>query len=134
MEHSAAETDGWLSVKAWPALIHSQQAILAATEFVILRNKTVKANGDMGPISRKMRELETYIGPLVEESEKWTLGGSLTTQVDTEEHILARSLKAMARIKLNRYVEPTFPAPMHVFKSDASTQRSDQDTQVLCLL
>ncbi len=65
-------------------------------------NKAIASHSDMNPIYEKMKELESYIGPLVEEAETWTLGGPLAPLVDSTEEVLSRSLKAMARIKLNR--------------------------------
>ncbi len=56
----------------------------------------------MKPIYEKMKRLEDFIGPLVEQAETWTFDGPLDQPVDATERVLARSLKAMARIKLNR--------------------------------
>lgn len=65
-------------------------------------NKALASHADMNPIYEKMKELECYIGPLVEKAETWTLSGPLAPLVDSGEEVLSRSLKAMARIKLNR--------------------------------
>lgn len=84
--------------------MQSQRAILAATQFVIELNKAIKENADMAPIHRKMTELENSIEPLLARSEPWLLPATTTSPLDPAETVLARSLRCMATIKLNRYV------------------------------
>ena len=82
----------------------SQQAILAATEFVIDLNKAVASEADMTPSYQRMMELETFLEPLITESEQWVLNCPMTQPVDNDEAVVAHSLRCMARIKLNRLV------------------------------
>ncbi|OAA67086.1 c6 zinc finger domain containing protein [Niveomyces insectorum RCEF 264] len=87
--------------EAWPLFIEAQQCILASTQFVIEQNKVFAVQGNMDPIYKKMMQLEDRIGPLVEKSESWVPTGDLAPPVDSTENCLVRSLRSMARIKLN---------------------------------
>ncbi|CAK7210566.1 hypothetical protein SCUCBS95973_000829 [Sporothrix curviconia] len=87
--------------EAWPVFIESQQAILASTQFVIELNKVLATQGDMEPMYRKMIDLENRIAPMVERADMWTFSGNLAPVVDPAETCLVRSLRNMARIKLN---------------------------------
>lgn len=82
--------------------IQAQQAILGATEFVIELNKAVESNADMSHIYKRMKDLELFLEPLTSASERWTLTSTTTSPVDQSEEVVARSLRCMARIKLNR--------------------------------
>jgi hypothetical protein len=62
----------------------------------------------MNRIYNRMQELEIFLEPLVTETEAWVLGSTTTSPVDPGEAVLARSLRCMARIKLNRFNYP-FP-------------------------
>ncbi|KJR88355.1 Fungal Zn binuclear cluster domain containing protein [Sporothrix schenckii 1099-18] len=87
--------------EAWPVFIESQQAILAATQFVIQMNKALATQGDMEPIYKKMTDLESRIAPMVERSESWAFSGCLAPVVEPAETCLIRTLRSMARIKIN---------------------------------
>lgn len=83
--------------------MRSQQAILAATQFVIDFNKVRKAEADMTRIYNRMQELEGLLEPLITQSESWSSNYSLTQPVDPSEAVVANALRCMSRIKLNRY-------------------------------
>lgn len=87
--------------QAWPAFVRSQQAILAATQFVIDFNKTRKAGTDMTRIYHRMQELEVLLEPLITQSESWPSNYLSTQPVDRSEAVLANALRCMSRIKLN---------------------------------
>ncbi|KAI0539283.1 hypothetical protein GGR58DRAFT_524825 [Xylaria digitata] len=87
--------------EAWPAFVRSQQAILAATQFVIDFNKIRKAGTDMSRIYNRMQELERLLEPLIVQSESWPSDDSLVQPVDPTEAVLANALRCMSRIKLN---------------------------------
>ncbi|KAI0013062.1 hypothetical protein F4779DRAFT_625501 [Xylariaceae sp. FL0662B] len=87
--------------EAWPLFIQAQQAILAATQFVIEFNKARKTQSDMGRIFNRMRELESRLEPLITKSETWVLNCPLTQVVERTEVILSQTLRCIARIKLN---------------------------------
>ncbi|TRX97796.1 hypothetical protein FHL15_001551 [Xylaria flabelliformis] len=78
-----------------------QQAILAATQFVIDFNKVRKAEADMTRIYARMQELEGLLEPLIIQSESWSSNYSLTQPVDRSEAVVANALRCMSRIKLN---------------------------------
>lgn len=59
----------------------------------------------MNPIYEKMKELEAYLEPLLTQSESWLLLSTTTSPVNYTEEVVARSLRSMARIKLNRCVQ-----------------------------
>ncbi|CAJ2512439.1 Uu.00g054540.m01.CDS01 [Anthostomella pinea] len=87
--------------EAWPLFVQAQQAILAATQFVIEFNRARKGQIDMGRIFNRMRELERLLEPLITKSESYTSSCSLTQPMDKSEATLAHSLRCMSRIKLN---------------------------------
>lgn len=91
--------------KAFSLYIQAQQAILSATQFVIELNAAVQANSDMGHIYDRMRELELFLGPICDRSDTWILPSTTSSPVDTTEVVVARSLRSMARIKVNRSVK-----------------------------
>ncbi|KAI2636095.1 C6 zinc finger domain-containing protein [Xylaria nigripes] len=87
--------------EAWPAFVRAQQAILAATQFVIDFEKIRRAGTDMTRIFDRMQDLERLLEPLITQTESWPSNHSLTQPVDQNEAILANALRCMARIKLN---------------------------------
>ncbi|OTA69070.1 hypothetical protein K449DRAFT_383969 [Hypoxylon sp. EC38] len=87
--------------EAWPLFVQAQQAILAATQFVIDFNKARKEQSDMTRIFNRMRELERLLEPLITKSESWVLNCPLTQPVDKRESVLSQSLRCISRIKLN---------------------------------
>ncbi|KAI4866242.1 hypothetical protein F4820DRAFT_263003 [Hypoxylon rubiginosum] len=87
--------------EAWPLFVQAQQAILAATQFVIEFNKARKEQSDMTRIFNRMRELERLLEPLIIKSEAWVLNCPLTQPVDKRESVLSQSLRCISRIKLN---------------------------------
>lgn len=56
----------------------------------------------MLPIYDKMKEMENFLEPLLTQSENWLLTSTTTSPVDPTEAVVARSLRCMASIKLNR--------------------------------
>ncbi|KAI1100122.1 hypothetical protein F4804DRAFT_319865 [Jackrogersella minutella] len=87
--------------EVWPLFVQAQQAILAATQFVIDFNKARKEQSDMTRIFNRMRELERLLEPLIIKSESWILNCPLTQPVDKRESVLSQSLRCISRIKLN---------------------------------
>ncbi|KAI1381820.1 hypothetical protein F4677DRAFT_399845 [Hypoxylon crocopeplum] len=85
----------------WPLFVQAQQAILAATQFVIEFNKARKEQSDMTRIFNRMQELERALEPLIVKSEAWVLTCPLTQPVDKTECVLSQSLRCISRIKLN---------------------------------
>ena len=63
----------------------------------------MEANADMSRIYQRMRELELFLEPLNTVAESWDLKATTTSPVDPSEEVVSRSLRCMARIKLNRY-------------------------------
>ncbi|OTB06307.1 hypothetical protein M426DRAFT_55515, partial [Hypoxylon sp. CI-4A] len=87
--------------EAWPLFVQAQQAILAATQFVIDFNRARREQSDMTRIFNRMRELERLLEPLIIKSESWALNCPLTQPVDKSESVLSQSLRCISRIKLN---------------------------------
>ncbi|KAI1176704.1 hypothetical protein F4777DRAFT_248266 [Nemania sp. FL0916] len=85
----------------WPAFVRAQQAILAATQFVIEFNKVRSAGADMTRIYNRMRELEALLEPLVTQAESLPSNYLLAQAVDPTEAVLANALRCISRIKLN---------------------------------
>ncbi|KAK7753286.1 hypothetical protein SLS62_004805 [Diatrype stigma] len=74
MTYTCVSQASIVSNTAWPAFIQAQQAILAATQFVIKLNQARKAQSDMRPIFKRMQELESFLEPSVIKSEDSSLG------------------------------------------------------------
>ncbi|KAH7035630.1 uncharacterized protein B0I36DRAFT_94826 [Microdochium trichocladiopsis] len=87
--------------EAFGHFIQAQQAILAATKFVMELNKAREAGQGYQRIFERMLELERRLEPMCTRSESWILDCPLTRPVDGDEHVLAQALKCIARIKLN---------------------------------
>lgn len=87
--------------EAYRILLQAQQAILAATQFVLELKRVLAAKGDMAPVFQKMRELEGHLEPLTNEADSWILSSSTTSPIDPSEEVVARSLRCIARIKIN---------------------------------
>ncbi|KAI0154885.1 hypothetical protein GGR57DRAFT_502076 [Xylariaceae sp. FL1272] len=87
--------------EAWSVFVQSQQAILAATQFVSDFNKARKAGADMTRSYNRMRELERILEPMITQSESWSSTCALMQPLDHSEAVLAHALRCMSRIKLN---------------------------------
>ncbi|CAK7236571.1 hypothetical protein SCUCBS95973_009652 [Sporothrix curviconia] len=87
--------------EAFPHFIQAQQAILSATEFVVELNRALGSQADMTRIFDRMRELEAFLDGLNSQAESWTLSASTTSPMEPSEEVLSRSLRCMARIKIN---------------------------------
>ncbi|KAF2103144.1 hypothetical protein NA57DRAFT_31841, partial [Rhizodiscina lignyota] len=87
--------------EAWPFFIESQQTILRATQFVADLNKTLEKGEDLQIIRTRMQELESDLVPLVAKADAFAQGIPSFNPIDSEEEIVAETLKVMARIKIN---------------------------------
>ncbi|KAI1265880.1 hypothetical protein F5Y18DRAFT_426396 [Xylariaceae sp. FL1019] len=87
--------------EAWSVFVQSQQAILAATQFVSEFNKARKAGADMTRSYNRMRELDRILEPMITQSESWSSNCPLMQPLDHSEAVLAHALRCMSRIKLN---------------------------------
>lgn len=114
--------------QAFDAFVQAQRAIFSATQFVIDLNKAFTNKSDLTPVYQRMRDLEASLELLLHQTSSWQLLSSITSPVDSEEAVVARSLRCMAGIKLNRQVE----------RSSARTlltlQRPNQTPSLLRLL
>ncbi|RYP11423.1 hypothetical protein DL764_000077 [Monosporascus ibericus] len=75
--------------------IEAQQAILAATQFVIDLNNARRAQSDMSHIVKRMQELERYLEPLIAKSETWGSDCPQTQPVDNREMVVSQSLRLL---------------------------------------
>ncbi|KAH8891105.1 hypothetical protein GQ53DRAFT_649366 [Thozetella sp. PMI_491] len=123
--------------QAFTDFIQAQQAILGATQFVVELNNVVNGNGDMTRIYSRMQELETFLSTLSDQADAWNITSTIATPMDPTEEILSRSLRCMARIKINsarikvhRYCAffdlPIFSGKHCDFKSTSSRSRGDE--------
>ncbi|KXJ95272.1 hypothetical protein Micbo1qcDRAFT_171665 [Microdochium bolleyi] len=87
--------------EAFNLFIQAQQAILAATKFVMELNKAREAGQGFQRVFERMLELERRLEPMCTRSESWILDCPLTQPVDRDERVLGQSLKCIAKIKLN---------------------------------
>ncbi|PQE18685.1 c6 zinc finger domain-containing protein [Rutstroemia sp. NJR-2017a BBW] len=86
--------------QAWDAFLVAQKIIATATQFVSDLESTIKLNSGSLDLWNRMTELERTIEPLVNEAETWTFHSSGNPA--SMEGDVARNLRLMARIKLNR--------------------------------
>lgn len=63
--------------------------------------RAMTSGDDMLPIYRKMRELENYLDPLASAADTWILQSSTSAPVDSSEEVVSRTLRCIARIKIN---------------------------------
>lgn len=89
--------------KVWPLYIESQQAILAATQFVIKMNQFVKNSEAHAAPVEQMQELHTRIDGLLAFAHGRT--HTATVQVPSPEQTAAQALRCMSIVKLNRYAD-----------------------------
>lgn len=90
-----------LDQEAWPLFIKSQQAILSATQFVRQLNDALETGSDMLLVYERMQELHSLVGGLITSTEQWPHVSGSASPVDASESVVASSLKAMSKIKLN---------------------------------
>lgn len=86
--------------QVWPLYIESQQAILAATQFVISMNRFVKDPDSNVVPAQEMQDLHKRIDgliPLTNEGAHTALGQTTNPEVTA-----ARALRCMSVVKLNR--------------------------------
>lgn len=76
--------------------------IATATQFVIDLESSLKSESHDLKLWETMAGLERTIEPLVQNAEKWPYGNS--DDMEPSESVVAKSLRMMTRIKLNRYV------------------------------
>ncbi|KAF2670353.1 hypothetical protein BT63DRAFT_478522 [Microthyrium microscopicum] len=88
-------------IDAWPFFIQAQQTILSATLFVVDLNKTLERNENLDIICDRMQQLEQEMAPLVAQADKYAQCMPSFNPVDSDEEIVAETLKSMARVKLN---------------------------------
>lgn len=88
--------------KSWSVFLQAQQVIVLATQFVIDTEMTLKSRLDMSAIWERMLKLESMIEPLVANSDTWTYAPSSAPATDLSELTVARTLRYIAKIKLNR--------------------------------
>lgn len=91
-----------MHIQAWPVFLSAQQAILAATQFILDQNKALETKSNISYVYEKMEELNSRLDPLLMRADAWSTDPSIMP-VDASEVVVALALKSIARIKLNRY-------------------------------
>jgi hypothetical protein len=86
--------------EAWSAFLDAQQLILKCTQYTVLLKKALNNPSDMPKVQETMLDLDQEAN-LVNFKYNWDLECPQTLLVDSSERILAHSLKAQAKIKLN---------------------------------
>ncbi|KAF7884803.1 hypothetical protein EAF00_010621 [Botryotinia globosa] len=84
---------------AWDVFLEAQRVIATATQFVIDLESSLKSESHDLKLWETMAGLERTIEPLVQNAEKWSHGNS--DDMEPSESVVAKSLRMMARIKLN---------------------------------
>ncbi|KUJ06822.1 uncharacterized protein LY89DRAFT_661403 [Mollisia scopiformis] len=87
---------------AWPVFLQSQQAITSSTQFVINLDATLKLGTNPMAIWDRMLELESFMEPLINQADTWSLSTNPQPPLDSLEVVVGQALRGMARIKLNR--------------------------------
>lgn len=91
-----------MHIQAWPIFLSAQQAILAATQFILDQNKALETKSNISYVYERMEELNSRLDPLLMRADAWSTDSSIMP-VDASEVVVALALKSIARIKLNRY-------------------------------
>lgn len=76
---------------------------MAGTQFVLDLNKAVSTGRNMGFVCERMQELDNMLEPLAAKADAMGLGWPTSEAVDSSEAVVAKAIKGIARIKLNRY-------------------------------
>ncbi|KAI9645510.1 hypothetical protein NHQ30_006250 [Ciborinia camelliae] len=84
---------------AWDVFLEAQRMIATATQFVIDLESSLKTDCHNLILWEKMIELEKTIGPLVQETERFSYAN--VDEMDPSERVVAKSLRIMTCIKLN---------------------------------
>lgn len=88
--------------QAWSFFIDAQRAILTATSAVIVLNKVLETTSNAASALEHNQELDKAVELLAVKADAYYSGQPVTALIDPEESVVADSLKAMARIKINR--------------------------------
>jgi hypothetical protein len=86
--------------EAWGAFLDAQQLILKCTQYTVALKKALSNESDMTNVQDMMFDLDQEAN-LVNFKYNWDLECPQTLLVDSSERILAHSLKAQAKIKMN---------------------------------
>ncbi|PGH19464.1 hypothetical protein AJ80_03965 [Polytolypa hystricis UAMH7299] len=90
----ASDPDGW------SILIHAQQGLLSATQYIIDLNQTLKSRGNMQHICERMKKLDTWIRAILAKMDTPPHLELADSQHDLEA-ITAYSIRSISRIKLS---------------------------------
>ena len=76
--------------------------MIASTRFLVELNDVLDSKKDPSHLYETMRSLECFLEPLNTLFESWALPSHVMAPLDPTEGVVARSLRAMARVKLAR--------------------------------
>jgi hypothetical protein len=89
--------------QCWSILIESQRALVAATQFIIELNHTLRARASTLYIPERMKKLDAWVRAVMEQlNTPPTPTNPLAGQSYDSEDIVAQSIRAICRIKLCR--------------------------------
>lgn len=88
--------------QSWTIFLQSQQAITSATQFVINLDAISRSKSNPTSTWDRMLELDAILEPLIAQADSWNLTSTPAVSLDKAEMKVARALRGIARIKLNR--------------------------------
>ncbi|KAL2864704.1 uncharacterized protein BJX67DRAFT_373699 [Aspergillus lucknowensis] len=91
----SADSDGW------SILIQAQQVLVSATQYVIDLKRCVSTGGDMTYIHERMKQLDSWAGAVLAQSNVPPLTPQPVHSSSIIEHTTAQSIRAISRIKLS---------------------------------
>lgn len=101
-----------VDAEVWSILVQAQRAILSATQFVVEFNTYMERKENMPFMSDRMKELDSLLEPLTINADGWS-SDSTRYDISEPEAVVARSMRLMAKIKLNRYVTYSPQEPLN---------------------
>jgi hypothetical protein len=92
------------SSQGWLILIQAQQVLVSATQFIGDLNKCLSSQSGMYYMFERMQQLDAWTTSVITQAELLPIMPQSSDFGDHNESITAQSIRAIARIKLARYV------------------------------
>ncbi|KAK2792001.1 hypothetical protein FQN52_004107 [Onygenales sp. PD_12] len=100
--------------EGWSILLRAQHALLAATQFILDLNQTLKSKGQMHHIFERMKKLDGWIQPVLARANN---PPSSPPPANDSEEVVAQSIRNISLIKLSRQVNDYARIKTHRFRA-----------------
>lgn len=95
--------------QGWSILIQAQQVLVSATQFIGDLNKCLASQSGMYYMFERMQQLDAWTNSVIAQVELLPLVLQTSDFGDHNESITAQSIRAIARIKLSRFLPVISP-------------------------